>query len=694
MYKILFLIIFTCTLKAQDSLFIFPPVEITALRPVNNFQAFSILKEKDFESAEALSLEESFSKVPGIIINDRNNPSLGDKISIRGIGARSSFGVRGIKILADNIPLTFADGQSQTNNIDLYSAERVEILKGPVSSFYGNSAGGVINFQSMIPHTGVLNFSPEFSIGSFGFQKYSFKLSGSFHSHSYLLSFSNLNYSGFRDHSARKSFLLNSVYENRLTAKIRIKAVLNYFNSPYLLNPGSLDKTALDKDRSSVREFNKQQGTGEKSDQFQTGAILYLIDSGFSWETTLYFIKRNVLNPIPGTIIDLKRSAGGLRSFASKIFAGDNFHIGLNAGIDIEFQDDLRKEFENNGLPAVDLKPAEIFENLNYGAKLIDQKENVFSAAPFFSTEFVLDKTQGFLGGIRFDSYLFKVNDPYKNNSGRRNMSKFSPFAGIFFKPSVNSKIYFNYSTSFQTPTTSELSNRPDAEGGFNPDLKPESIYQVELGNELFINELNSSIYASAYYLNFSSLIVPYQVQNSEETYFRNAGKAENKGIEVMIESVISEDVKVDLSYSLMNFKYKDYIVEAAVNNYFQLEGNKVPGIPMQSFYFRVEFESQLGLDASVNFNWYDKYFANDFNGPPPGSSSPKENFINKDYLKTDLKLGYNFKLPLFKLEVFLGINNLFDMKYNGSVVQNAAGERFFEPAPGRNWYSGVHVDI
>ncbi|MGE5811329.1 MAG: TonB-dependent receptor plug domain-containing protein, partial [Ignavibacteria bacterium] len=154
MYIVFLLFCLSGLLKAQDTVFTFQPVEIIASRPVNNFQSFSVLSAKEFKNAEGLSLVKSFSKVPGLIINDRNNPSLGDKISIRGIGARSSFGVRGIKILADDIPLTFADGQTQTNNIDLFSAGNAEILKGPASSFYGNSAGGVINFQSELPGPG------------------------------------------------------------------------------------------------------------------------------------------------------------------------------------------------------------------------------------------------------------------------------------------------------------------------------------------------------------------------------------------------------------------------------------------------------------------------------------------------------------------------------------------------------------
>jgi iron complex outermembrane receptor protein len=692
MYKILLFICFSAFLRAQDSVYTIQPVEIISTRPVNDFQSYYMLKKEGFENMEALSFEKFFSKVPGLIINDRNNPSLGDKISIRGIGTRSSFGVRGIKILADNIPLTFPDGQSQTNNIDLYSTGRIEILKGPVSSFYGNSAGGILKFQSELSKPGFINITPELIIGSFNFRKYSIKASGTYDNNSYLISFNNLNYNGLRPHSSRKLYILNSIYKYHFSDHLLINLVLNYFNSPYLLNPGSLDKTALENDRNSVREFNKQQGTGEKTAQFQSGATVYFSESDFNLEATIYFIKRNVLNPIPGRIIDLKRISGGFRSAAMKKINIDNLSLEFNAGADVELQNDLRNEFENTGLISTDLEPEEIFENLRYGNKLIDQEENVLGTAPFFSVQMVLDRRLGFLSGVRYDNYTFKVEDSYLNNSGRRNMSRVSPSLGLFFKPAVNLKIYFNYSTAFQTPTASELSNRPDAEGGFNPQLNPETIYQLELGSDYLLGKWNTSLSASIYYLNFSDLIIPYQVQNSEETYFRNAGKAENKGAEINIESFISKKIRTVLSYSLMNFKYIDYTVQRE-NDLFQLGGNKVPGIPMQNIYFQVEYLNQNGISGIINFSWLDEYYTNDFNGAPPGSSLSKSNFVNEDYMRVDFRTSYSLNFNFMEMIIFLGINNLFDKKYNGSVVPNAAGDRYFEPAPGRSWYAGLRIE-
>jgi len=692
MKKLFTALLFCSALLAQDSVYTLKPIEIIATRPANNFQSFEMLEKNEIQNSEpGISLEESFAKIPGLIISDRNNPSLGDKISIRGIGTRSSFGVRGIKILVDNIPLTLPDGQSQTNNIDLFSVGRVEILKGPASSFYGNAAGGVINFQSELAEKGIININPEIIFGSYGLQRYSLKLSGSYNSQSYLVSFNNINYEGFREHSARKTYLLNTIYRNNFSDNYNITAVINYFDSPYLLNPGSLNKETLEQDRNSARLLNKLQGTGEKANQFQGGMTLNFLQDDFNFETTLYFVKRDLVNPIPGRIINLNRMAGGFRSFLNKKLIINSYELDISGGIDMEFQNDLRKEFENNGLPHTNFEPEEIFENLNYGNKLIDQEENVLGIGPFLSIKILVNEYIGLLTGLRYDNYIFEANDTLTNNSGERKMSHLSPAAGLFFKPALNSKIYFNYSTSFQTPTTSELSNRPDDKGGFNPNLNPERIYQFELGSEYFFRDLKTSLSTVVYYLNFNDLIIPYQILGSEEIFFRNAGKAENKGVEVMLETFILNELRTTFSYSVMNFIYKDCIIEFNGSNY-QLNGNKVPGVPQQNFYFQIDYLNESGIQSKIKLQWVDEYFTNYFNGTLPGSQSPKRNFINEPYFKMDLRLGYKFIYNILDVEFFLGINNLFDKKYNGSVIANALGERYFEPAPGRNFYAGLQI--
>ena len=219
--KLFALLFFSPILFAQDSVYTLQEVKVTAIRTgISNFQSFNLIDSSEIHKGEiGLSFEESLTKVPGLIISDRNNPSLGDKISIRGIGTRASFGIRGIKILVDNIPLTLPDGQSQTNNIDLFSTGKIEILKGPASSLYGNSAGGVINIRSEIPGGDPVKISPAFILGENELKKYSLKLSGNLKTHSYLISFNNLNYTGL---------ILRLIFDNLSPSIVRSYKLFNY----------------------------------------------------------------------------------------------------------------------------------------------------------------------------------------------------------------------------------------------------------------------------------------------------------------------------------------------------------------------------------------------------------------------------------------------------------------------------------
>jgi iron complex outermembrane recepter protein len=665
----------------------------------------------DFINAEQINLGEqgrtlgeSLFPVTGVFLDDRFNPSVGEKINIRGIGSRASFGVRGIKILLDDIPLTMPDGQAQLSNIDLGSEGTVEIIKGPSSALYGNAAGGVINIKTEEPSQSLFSFQPRFTMGTFGFKKVEGKFSGTAGKYSYLMNMSKLNSDGFRDHSSFSSYAINTIEGISVSSTLNLKLIFNYFDSPYALNPSSLSKEVADNSPSSSRTYIEQQGAGEKSSQMQTGvSISFTPDLHNRFETTVYFVSRDLTNPIPGRIINLNRKAAGFRSAYNYFLPLKNYDLNFTLGADIETQFDDRKEYKNLGLPSNynSISPGDIFDNISYGDKLLDQEEKVIGIGPFLQGEVTFSSLSVLLG-LRYNNYKFIVDDRFlsdsSDDSANRTMDKLSTTAGINYRVDGLSKLYFNYSTSFQTPTTAELSNRPDGKGGFNPDLLPEDIYSLELGYKKVALLGYFNLNASLFYLRFSNLLIPYQVTGSEETFYKNAGKAENKGIELSLEFFPWKDINAFLSYSGYDFAFKDYIEEDTVNGgvqTFQLAGNSVPGVPSNKLAAGINYNSaETGLFGTVRFIWEDKYFANDFNGPVPGTTLPQSDFINDGYVKTDLRLGYLLQTDFTNAQFFLGVNNIFDVRYNGSIVPNADGYRFFEPAPGRNWYGGVRLSV
>ncbi|MEO8398259.1 MAG: TonB-dependent receptor [Ignavibacteriaceae bacterium] len=651
---------------------------------------------------ENLSSEKLFNSIPGIIVNNRYNLSSGDRIIFRGIGSRAQFGVRGIKILLDGIPLTFPDGQSQLNNLDLSTIGRLEIIHGPSSFLYGNASGGVIFIQSKGLTSSNFSLNAGYSFGSFGNKKYSLGASKKIGNNSLIFNASKILYNGFRENSAASSTMLNLISSQEFNEYLNFKAILNYNYSPYLLNPSSLNKNDAENNPEIAREFVKQQGSGKKNNQVQGGIIFsFLPNTLQKFEATIYGITRATLNPIPGRYIKLNRFSGGIRMNYSSQFSISKLIFKFLAGSDFEFQNDLRKEYENNGLTNYkNLSNDEIIKNVQPGKILLNQKEKVFGYGFFSKMEFSpINKFYASIG-IRYDNYTFKVDDKL-NSSGIYNsdslpIDNVSGMIGIIYNLNQQNHIFANYSTSFQTPTTSELSNTPTGAGGFNTNLKPEQNKSYEFGyrGNLFGNLFYN---ASFYKLYIKKIFIPYQVstEQSEEVFYKNAGSAVNNGIEFSLNWLRQNIFNVSAAYTFMDFKYKDFIeTELIKNNFesFQLGGNEVPGIPKQKISLGFTYKFLFGLIADIFMNLSDQFFTNDFNGPEPNSSGKISDFINDSYFTTDFNISYNFIFGIAHIDLFLGVNNILNKWYNSSIVPNAALNRFYEPAPRRNWNSGISI--
>ena len=695
----------TATLKPAQ--YFLEEVIITAPRSEQTIlkvpQAITVLQEKEIQRAElGLSLEESLREIPGVVVNDRHNLSQGDRISIRGMGSRASFGVRGIKVILDGIPLSMPDGQSQLNNLDLSSAGKIEVLRGPSSYLYGNAAGGLVKIQSQIPANKPLLLQPRFIVGDHGLQKWQVKISGSSGRHSYLISTSRLTFDGFREHAFAKINSVNGVTKHELNNHLDLTTTFSYVDAPYLFNPSSLAKEDAGSSPESARFFVQSQGASKKVEQAQGGVTLRYENENNRFETTIYGIARSLLNPIPGRIIELDRTAGGVRTVLNKRLGGSSKAALWTVGADLEIQQDRRSEFENLGLPR-ELVGAfnddDIFEQIEYGQRLQQQDEEVLAVGVFSKLEFAVNPNLNLTFAARYDRFRFKVDDEYMgdgiDDSGSRTMDKISPMIGISYRLQPDFAIYANLTTGFQTPTTTELSNRPNGTGGFNPALEPEKMQSFEIGLKRGWPKRNLDFETAIYILNIRDMLIPFQIQDAmtEEVFFRNAGKTQNRGFELSANWQPFHSLRASFAYSFMDFVFRDFFVESSLNSLSgltQLKGNNVPGVPSHHLFLDLTYEHVSGGYAELNLQWWDETFANDFNGPQPGSTNAVEEFINPAYSIVDLRFGRVFQFIQFGLNVFVGLNNVFDTRYNSSIVPNAFGNRFFEPAPGRSWYGGV----
>jgi iron complex outermembrane receptor protein len=702
---------------SQEPKYTLKPIVVTATRcerPIFSVPyAIDLIEKREIQRAEVgLSFDEAMRAIPGVVINNRHNQARGDRIIMRGIGSRAQVGVRGVKIILDGIPLTMPDGMVELGNLDLGSAGRIEILRGPSSSLYGNAAAGLINIQTQFAAPSVFLFQPRFVVGSDGLQKWQGKLSGTLARNSYLINVNKLTLDGYREHSSASSSSLNAVGLHRISDHIRFSAVFNYLYAPYLLNSGSETKTDAMQSPTQTRFSTKQQGCGLSDVRQGQGGISFKYDDGeaHQLEANVYATSYSFLVAIPGKIIHFDWISGGIRTVFSKRFQMRNANLRWTAGTDVETFDNKRAEFRNLGIPSDQVDVAskgDISDLLQYGPRVMDQDETVFGIGPFTQLELLLSSKWVLTCGGRYDHYRFEVDDHFLedevDNSGKRNMGRFSPMVGVLYHPHELIKLYGNYSTAFQTPTTTELGNRPERDGGFNPDLNPEIMHSYELGIKGicptgikgFGRRLDYDL--SLYVLTVEDMLIPFQIQGTEETFYRNAGKAQNKGAEIKLDWFPAQGLQAYFAYTFMDFVFKDFIVETSAGDTtqsIQFAGNEVPGVPPQQILAGMSYQHLIGTYSEINMHWVDQYYTNDYNGPPPGSSKTAWDYVNDSYFVVDARLGFQHQLGRIGIDIFLGINNLFDERYNSSIVPNAFGDRFFEPAPGRNWFSGISVSF
>ncbi|NIR44425.1 MAG: TonB-dependent receptor [Gemmatimonadetes bacterium] len=630
------------------------------------------------ELQATLSLDESLLQVPGVMIDNRHNFALGNRISIRGYGARSQFGVRGLRIIQDGIPLTLPDGQAQLNNIDLAAAGRIEVIRGPASSLYGNASGGVIKIRTASPPP--VLFQPEIRLlgGGYGedryYQKYDLTGGGRSGGLEYVTHLSHFQTDGFRLHSAAEQTLFNTRVGYQLNERSELEVVINYTNTPFAQNPSSLSDSLARAVPDTARDivlgpgecppnpgFGGCQNLGETSKQGQAG-ITYRRRLGHAHTLSLmgYGLMRELENPIPFTLIQLDRRAGGAR-VEYRYLPLDGVLAALTAGVDLDHQADDRQEFAR--------------DDQGVGAIQLDQDERVTGLGLFAHGRWRLGPRLEVTTSARYDRVRFRADDDLvtatdPDDSGTRIFEQVSPMIGLSYAHSTAVNAYVNVGRSFQTPTTTELT---DTLGGFNQRLESEKATNYEVGLKGSVGERLSYTLA-VFVADIEDQLILFQPEGIDRDFFENAGSSDHRGVEMGLSALLAPGLTLSGAYTYSNFEFDRF-----QNQDGDFSGNEVPGIAPHRFHGRLRYEHGSGLTGSLELTASDGFFVDNANQQR-----------NEGYAVIDLRLGYRVRLSGMEAAPFLGLNNAFDGRYNSSVVINAFGARYFEPAPGRNLYLGV----
>ena len=677
--------------NAEDETVNVAPVVVTPTRvEQSSFDlpvSVDAFDQQDIQTAQPeVNISEVLIKAPGVVANDRQNFTQDLQISIRGFGARAAFGVRGIRIIADGIPLTMPDGQSQAGNIDLGSAERVEVLRGPFSSLYGNSSGGVINvFTEDGPERPTVTGSAW--VGDFGSSKYDLKLGGQQDRVNYIANVSRYDTDGYRDHSAATRDIFNTKIRMDVSDNTSVTVVANALNQPDSQDPGSLTKAQVEADPTQAAASSLLYNTRESVDNSQAGAVL---EQRLSSSDTLRFAGYAGTRDVEGYlgfggtpftvgrgVVGLDRNFYGLDARWTRQTQLSGRPLTFTIGLNYDNMEERRKSWSNNfGIK---------------GELGRDEDNTVFNFDQFAQAEWLLSDRWSVSGGLRhsvvkFESKDYFVTGTNPDDSGNIEYSDTTPVIGAVFKVTPVFNLYANYGQGFETPTYVELAyaSSDGSVTGLNYDLKASTSDNYEIGAKAFLGAY-TRVNAAVFLIDTKNEVAVFTNQRGRAVY-QNIDGTTREGFELTVDSEFANGFTGLLTYSYIDATFDSAFGSCvgicstpAGPNTLVPAGNKIPGIPANVVYGEVAWASGDGMFTAVEARWSDKVYVNDIN----------DEFADA-YTVVNWRLAFQQTFGGWGFTEFARVNNIFDEQYVGSVVLNDADRAYYEPSPGRNFIVGA----
>ena len=635
-----------------------------------------VLTKKDINTGNGLNYDVILNKVPGIFMQSGSLNT--NRITIRGIGARSPFGTTSIRAYFGEIPLTDGNGNSAIEDLELASISSIEIHKGPAGSSFGVGLGGTLILK---PDYGQLNssqISSESTFGSYGLIRSLIKANINSDKTSAQLVYANTQSDGYRENNQYDRESLTATIALALSKRDSLQFLGNYSNLKAFI-PSSVNlETYLNNPESAAFTWGNAQGFED------TQSIL----TGLSWShhftthtqlhTSIFSSFKENYEPRPFNILSENTKAFGVRNRLTGTFF-QKLKWGLGGELfydkaDINLFDNRYEDFPI-GIGSVQ------------GNQLSSFKEDRWYYNLFGEVSFSLNEKWNLNTGINVNKTAYKINDTFnigiENNSGNYGFDFIvSPKFGMVYR--LNKNVQFNASIAhgFAPPTTEETLL---PEGSINPNLKPEKGWNFELGTRFSLakNRIYGSF--SIYNLKVSDLLVSRRAEN-ESLFAINAGKTLHLGFEGDLNYKIINTSNLSLT-SFLNYSIYQYYFEDFVDNDSDYSKNKLTGIPSGVFNSGISVTSKIGVYGNLTHQYVGRIPAND------------ENSVYSDtYQLVNAKLGFQFT-PYKKLnfKAFAGINNIFDIKYVSQLQVNASGfggntPRYYYAGNPVNYYGGISL--
>ena len=626
-----------------------------------------------------VNLSESLQRVPGFTVLDRQNFAQDLQIQSRGFGARSTFGIRGIRLIIDGIPSSAADGQGQAAVFPLSSLDRIEVLRGPLALQYGNAAGGVILGLSELDAPPGWLF--DVWTGSDDSRRAGVRIDGgqSDDAWRWRAVGSAFATDGARPHSAAQRRQFNAIGEWLPREGERLRMVYNGLHQPLSQDPLGLTRGAFERD---------PQGTDAAAASFDTRKTVREDQFGLDWRrerdgevelrVAAYRTDRAVQQflsvPVaaqraPGSaggVIDLRRVSAGIDAGLRWRAARGSFAVGVEA---VRLDED-RRGFENF-----------VGAQLGVRGRLRRDENNRVDALDLHASadyRFAEDWTA--LSGMRRSRLRFDSDDRYLGNGddsgGNRDANTALSFGVV--RAFSRGEVYASYGRGFETPTLNEMAYRPDGASGFNRDLEPSRNASYELGLRWRSADATRRFDAALYRIDGEDEIVP-ALNRGGRASFANAGATRREGIELGASGGFGAHWCYTVAASWIDARFVEGFSFVAQNETrIVAAGNRIPGVPRSDAFAELEWRSADGRWSSA------------LESRMVGAIAVDDR--NSDAAERHARFAWRgqWRARTSGWHAFLRVDNLFGRRYAGSVIVNEGNGRYFEPGAGRGFTLGV----
>ena len=631
------------------------------------------------EGRQQVNLSESLGRVPGISVQNRQNYAQDLQIQSRGFGARSTFGVRGIRLVADGIPATMPDGQGQASTFDLTSAERIEVLRGPFSALYGNASGGVIAVDTQDgPREPTLE--SDFLLGSYQTKRGALRFGGQYGDVNATGDASLFQTNGYRDHSWARREQMNAKLKVTPSDETTFTVVANGLHQPDTQDPLGLTKAEKDANPRQATPnalvFNtkktilQNQVGGTYQQKFGAQRTEVMVYGGY--RSIEQFLAIPLVNQNAAThsggIVDLDRNYGG----GALRWSYGSSSVRLSAGVEYDLMNEKRKGYINN--------------NGVGGALKRDEDNKVDSTGFYGQAEWWFAPSWALHGGLRRSAVRFSSEDHFiaagnPNDSGAKTYHATTPLAGLLFRASETTSVYANYGHGFETPTFLEIAYT-NSGSGLNFDLEASRSRHAELGIKHVAPGTRYS--AAVFGVATENEIVVDQNTGGRAT-FKNVGHTKRTGFELGADKALGGgfDARVAWTYLKAVFEEGFNTVITTTNAVVAVPaGATLPGTAKNQLYGEFRYKQDAWF-AKVEGLYRTRVATND----------PNDEFADA-YGVVNLVAGLTQRAAGWRVTEFARVDNVGDRSYVGSVIVNETNRRYYEPSPRRNMTVGVQAAL